>query len=161
MDDLTVEFHMKKVDMNFRNVGLTYGILPEHILGDVPIAELGDHEFNRKNPIGAAYKFVEWVDGQYVTLEKFDDFVLGTPYIERITFKIITDANARLAQLQNRDIDFHQAVPPTDIDAIRADLEAAGLKIEEGLGLSYTFFGYNLRNELFQDKKVRQALPCH
>lgn len=159
VDDLTVEFHMKKVDMNFRNVGLTYGILPEHILGDVPIAELGDHEFNRKNPIGAGpYKFVEWVDGQYVTLEKFDDFVLGTPYIERITFKIITDANARLAQLQNRDIDFHQAVPPTDIDAIRADLEAAGLKIEEGLGLSYTFFGYNLRNELFQDKKVRQAL---
>ena len=40
VDELTVKFNMKQVDAQFPVVGFGFGILPEHILGEVPIAEL-------------------------------------------------------------------------------------------------------------------------
>lgn len=159
VDDLTIKFHLKKVDVQFPVVGLGFGILPEHILGDVPIADLGEHEFNTKNPIGSGpFKFEEWKDGQYVKVVAFDDFYLGRPHLDSITMKIVPDANAMMTQLQNRDIDFWAGIPGSDIDTVRDFVEASELKIEEGLALSYTFFGYNLRNDLFKDKNVRHAL---
>ncbi|WP_062109325.1 peptide-binding protein [Bacillus niameyensis] len=158
-DDLTVIFHMKQVDAQFPSVGLSYGILPEHILSDVPIADLGDHEFNRKNPIGSGpFKFVEWVEGQYVKVEAFDEFYLGRPHLDSLTFKIIKDANAMLTQLQNGDINFWSGVPQSDIEVVKEFSDSIGIKIEEGLALSYTFFAYNLRNDLFKEKEVRQAI---
>src|SRR5690606_15822457 len=52
-DDYTVVFKLNKKDAQCPVVGLGFGILPKHILGEVPIAELGEHEFNTKNPIGS------------------------------------------------------------------------------------------------------------
>jgi peptide/nickel transport system substrate-binding protein len=159
VDDLTVKFHMKRVDAQFQTVGMGYGILPEHILKDVPIKDLGEHEFNTKKPVGSGpFKFVEWKDGEYVKLEAFEDYYQGKPHLDSITFKIIPDANALLTQLQNRDIDFWSGVPPSDIETVKSFQDEAGIKIEEGLALSYTYFAGNLRNDLFKDKKVRQAI---
>lgn len=159
VDDLTVKFHLKRVDAQFHSVGLGFGILPEHILKDVPIADLGEHEFNTKKPIGSGpFKFVEWKDGEYVKVEAFEDYYQGRPHLDSISFKIIPDANAMLTQLQNRDIDFWSGVPPSDIETVKSFQDEAGIKIEEGLALSYTFFTGNLRNELFKDKNVRQAI---
>lgn len=159
VDDLTVKFHLKRIDAQFHSVGLGFGILPEHILKDVPIADLGEHEFNTKKPIGSGpFKFVEWKDGEYVKVEAFEDYYQGRPHLDSISFKIIPDANAMLTQLQNRDIDFWSGVPPSDIETVKSFRDEAGIKIEEGLALSYTFFTGNLRNELFKDKNVRQAI---
>ena len=36
--------------------------------------------------------------------------------------------------------------------------DTAGLKIEEGLSLSYSFFAPNIRNDLFKEKEIRQAI---
>lgn len=159
IDDLTVQFNMKQVDAQFPAVGFGFGILPEHILGDVPIAELGEHEFNTQNPIGSGpFKFVEWRDGEHVRVEAFDDYYQGRPYLDSITMKIVTDSDVMMTQLQNRDIDFWAGVPASDIEIAKEFSEEAGLKIEEGLALSYTFLGYNLRNPLFEDTSVRQAI---
>ncbi|RWR13137.1 peptide-binding protein [Siminovitchia fortis] len=159
VDDLTVKFHMKKKDAQFHTVGLSYKILPEHILKDVPVAELGDHEFNTKNPIGTGpFKFVEWKDGEYLKVEAFDDYYQGRPHLDTITLKFVPDANAMLTQLQNRDIDFWDAVPPSDIETVKSFQDEIGIKVEEGLALQYNFFAGNLRNDLFKDKEVRQAI---
>ncbi|MCG8399666.1 ABC transporter substrate-binding protein, partial [Bacillus atrophaeus] len=72
------------------------------------------NEFNRKNPIGSGpFKFKEWKDGQYVKLVANDDYYDGRPYLDSVTYKIIPDANAAVAQLQAGDIDFFN-VPSTD-----------------------------------------------
>ena len=93
VDELTVKFNMKQVDAQFPVVGFGFGILPEHILGEVPIADLGEHEFNTKNPIGSGpFKFVEWKDGEYVKVEAFDDYYQGRPHLDSITMKIVPDA---------------------------------------------------------------------
>lgn len=159
VDDLTVRFNMKKVDAQFHTVGLSFGILPEHILKDVPISELGEHEFNTKKPIGSGpFKFVEWKDGEYLKVEAFEDYYQGRPHLDTITLKFIPDTNSMLTQLQNRDIDFMAGVPPSDIETVKSFQDDIGIKVEEGLALQYNFFAGNLRNDLFKDKKVRQAI---
>lgn len=159
VDDLTVKFTLKKVDVQFPVVGLGFGILPEHILGDVPISELGEHEFNTKNPIGSGpFTFSEWKDGEYVKVEAFDDYYQGRPHLDSITMKIIPDANAMLTQLQNRDIDYWSGVPQSDVETVKGFADSIGIRLENGLALSYSFLGYNLRNDLFKEKEVRQAI---
>ncbi|MDQ0177435.1 peptide-binding protein [Bacillus chungangensis] len=159
VDDYTVKFHMKEVDVQFPLIGLGFAILPEHILGDVPIADLGEHEFNTKNPIGAGpFKFVEWKDGEYVKVEAFEDYFDGRPYLDTITYKIVPDANTMLAQLQSGDINYFPQVDQPDVETVEAFADAANLRLENSMALSYTYLGYNMRNDLFKDKKVRQAI---
>lgn len=53
--DYEVLFTLKYKDPNFYNNTLdSYGILPEHILKDVPVAELEDNDFNRKIQLARA-----------------------------------------------------------------------------------------------------------
>ncbi|MCI3987341.1 ABC transporter substrate-binding protein, partial [Bacillus vallismortis] len=84
-----------------------YGILPKHILGKVPVSELGENEVNRKNPIGSGpFKFAEWKKGDYVKLVANEDYYGGRPYLDTVTVKTIPDSNAAGAQLKAGDIDF-------------------------------------------------------
>ncbi|MEC1621196.1 peptide-binding protein [Bacillus mojavensis] len=154
--DYEVLFTLKYKDPNFYNNTLdSYGILPEHILKDVPVAQLEDNEFNRKNPIGSGpFKFKEWKDGQYVKLVANDDYYDGRPYLDSVTYKIIPDANAAVAQLQAGDIDFFN-VPSTDYKTAES---FNNVKVVTDLALSYSYIGWNEKNELFKDEKVRQAL---
>jgi peptide/nickel transport system substrate-binding protein len=156
IDDYTVEFKLKKKDATFYPITLSYGILPEHILKDVPVAKLGEHEFNTKKPIGTGpFKFAEWKDGEYVKVVRNDDYFLGKPYLDSITYKIVPDMDALIAQLQAGDVDFVAGIPGTDIETVKT---FPGVKVESGLALSYTYLGYNQKNPLFKDKKVRQAI---
>jgi peptide/nickel transport system substrate-binding protein len=135
-----------------------YGILPKHILGDVPIAELGEHEFNTKNPIGTGpFKFVEWKEGQYVKVEANEDYFEGRPYLDSITYKIVPDQNALLAQKAAGDV-HHIAVSSADLATAQQWESEEKVNLFTGPSLAYTYLGYNQKNELFQDKKVRQAL---
>ncbi|NDI35070.1 ABC transporter substrate-binding protein [Chengkuizengella sediminis] len=159
IDEYTVEFRLKQKDATFLPTTLSYDILPEHILKDVPIADLGENEFNTKTPIGTGpFKFEEWKDGQYVKVVRNDDYYQGKPYLDAIIYKIVPDANALIAQLQAGDVDYFPGVPGSDIATVKEWATEAGVKIESGLSLAYTYLGYNQKNELFQDKKVRQAL---
>ncbi|MCG1020103.1 peptide-binding protein [Sutcliffiella horikoshii] len=158
IDDLTVQVTLNAVDPKI-HIALGYPILPEHILGEVAIADLGEYtEFNTKNPIGAGpFKFEKWEDGQYVRVVANDDYWDGRPYLDSLTYRIIPDADALMTALAAGDVHYY-TVPASDI-ATAKEWEANGqLKIESGLALSYSYLGYNLRNPLFEDKTVRQAL---
>ncbi|MEC0323199.1 peptide-binding protein [Bacillus subtilis] len=154
--DYEVLFKLKYKDGNFYNNALnSTAILPKHILGNVPIADLEENEFNRKKPIGSGpFKFKEWKQGQYIKLEANDDYFEGRPYLDTVTYKVIPDANAAVAQLQAGDINFFN-VPATDYKTAE---KFNNLKIVTDLALSYVYIGWNEKNELFKDKKVRQAL---
>lgn len=156
-DEKTIVITLNGIDPTI-HIAFGFPILPKHILGDVPVADLGEHEFNTKNPIGSGpFKFDKWEDGQYVRVVAFDDYHEGRPYLDSITYRIIPDADALLTALATGDIHYY-TVPASDYETV-LEWEANGqLKIESGLALSYTFLGYNLRNDLFKDKSVRQAI---
>ncbi|WP_221563592.1 peptide-binding protein [Alkalihalobacillus sp. TS-13] len=156
-DDTTVKIKLSEPHAPFL-VTLTYGILPEHILKDVPIADLAEHEFNTKSPVGSGpFKFVEWKEGQYVKVEAFDDYFQGRPYLDTITYKIVPDANALMAQLSAGDV--HEAqVQSQDLVTAEKLADEGKIQLSTELSLAYTYVGWNMENELFKDEKVRQAL---
>lgn len=159
IDQYTVKFTLKQFDATFSSTSLGYAIYPEHILKDVPVAELGDHDFNTKNPIGSGpYTFTEWLDGQYVKVTANENYHEGRPYIDTIVYKIVTDSAALLAQLEAGDINYLAGVPAGDVDTVAGFADKAGLKLEHGLALSYNYLGLNQTLDKFKDKKVRQAI---
>lgn len=87
--------------------------LPEHIFReDFEKAKATGEwdEFVQKvmfNPIMTGpYKFKEYVEGQYIVLEAFDDYYMGRPNIDRIVMKIIPDQDVIFASTLKGEIDF-------------------------------------------------------
>ncbi len=153
IDDYTIQFNLVEPFAPFLS-NLTMGIIPEHILKDVPVAKMKEHETNRK-PIGTGpYKFVEWKKGDSIILEANKDYHGGEVYIDQLIYKVIPDQNAIAVALETGEVD----VGPITPELFDRFKDKDGLKLYEYQTLSYTYMGYNLRNPLFQDKRVRQAI---
>lgn len=158
IDDYTVKIVLKERDASFINIPAVVGILPKHILKDVPIAELGKNDFNRKNPIGTGpYKLKEWKHGQYLKLVANEDYFKGRPHIDSLTYKIVPDENALMANLQAGEMDM-VGISPTYLKLAKKLEKEGQINLLSGPDNGYWFLSYNLRSDLFNDKKVRQAL---
>jgi len=76
-------------------------IVPKHLLEgtDIRSAELAN------NPVGTGpFKFVEWKKGQYIRLEKNEDYWKeGLPYLDRLVARVIPDASTRTAAMESGD----------------------------------------------------------
>lgn len=106
-DDYTLELELSAPNVAMTDY-LTIGILPEHLLAG---KDLTTDSYNQ-NPVGAGpYKLTEWNHGQAIILEKFDDFYLGSPKIDKVIFKIVEDTDARALQLESGELDFAQITP--------------------------------------------------
>ncbi len=158
IDDYTVEFVLSEPYAPFITITAQFEVLPKHILGDVPIADLGKNKFNTKEPIGTGpFKFKEWKEGEYIELVANDDYYLGKPKLDGIIYKIVPDMNTLMAQLEVGDINM-TGISPQYIETAKKLEEKGKVVVTSGPANAFEYIGYNLRNELFQDKKVRQAL---
>ncbi|MDW0110712.1 peptide-binding protein [Sporosarcina aquimarina] len=158
VDEHTVEFVLSEPYAPFITITAQFEVLPKHILGDVPIADLGKHKFNTKEPIGTGpFKFKEWKEGEYIELAANEDYFLGKPKLGGIIYKIVPDMNTLMAQLEVGDINM-TSISPQYIETANKLEEKGKVVVSSGPANAFEYIGYNLRNELFQDKKVRQAL---
>lgn len=155
VDEYTVKFILSEVDASF-DTRSGYGILPKHILEDVPVADLEEHmEYNRNAPIGAGpFEFVEYVDGQYIELVAHEEYFEGRPNLDKLTFRVASDSNAELLMFETGDTDY-MILPATEYAT--AETYDHG-RISSTLALRYDYIGWNNDRPLFQDPKVRQAL---
>lgn len=156
LDDTTVEFQLSEVDARLiANVG--FGIMPKHLLEDIPAAELEESDFSR-NPIGSGpFVFEEWADGQYLQLTANEDYWEGAPHLDRITMSIVGDQNAAMAQLEAGDIDI-TIIPATDFSTAEAWDEEGIIDLRSTLGFQYNYMGFNMDRDMFSDKETRQAI---
>lgn len=158
VDDHTVEIKLSEPYAPFLTITAQFEMLPKHILEDVPVADLGSHLFNTKEPIGTGpFKFKEWKEGEYIELTRNDDYYLGTPKLDGIIYKIVPDMNTLMAQLQVGDINM-MGISPQYIETAKKLEDEGKIVVTSGPSNAWEYLGYNLRNELFQDKKVRHAL---
>lgn len=133
IDDLTLEVELSAPNVAMTDY-LTIGILPKHLLEG---KDLTTDSFNQ-NPVGAGpYKLTEWNQGQAIILEKFDDFYLGSPNIDKVIFKIVEDTDARALQLQSGELDFAQ-VTPKAIEKLD-DFSVYQMKTSDYRGILYNF----------------------
>ncbi|MBW6511025.1 MAG: peptide-binding protein [Desulfuromonadaceae bacterium] len=130
-------------------------IHPQHLLAghDITTSRLS------RAPIGTGpYRFKEWVSGEKLVLEANPDYFEKPPYIKRIVYRLIPDLSTQFLELQSGGLDFMGLTPmqyqtQTDTPAFSRNFNKFRY-----LSFGYTYLGYNLRNPLFQDKRVRQAL---
>jgi peptide/nickel transport system substrate-binding protein len=77
---------------------------------------------SRKAAIGTGpYRVTEWVQGDHITLERFDGYFGPKPDWARVVYRPITNDAARFAALISGDTDLIAAVPANDLDRLRAD----------------------------------------
>ncbi|MDA2934405.1 peptide-binding protein [Acidobacteria bacterium AH-259-D05] len=155
IDDYTVKFIFERVYPYQMMDAVVGAILPKHILEKVPDQEMVSTDFNR-NPVGnGPFRFKEWKAQQYIEVEANENFVAGRPPLDRIIFKVVPDQENLVIQLRSGQIDFMERVPPRFYKELsrREDLVAHIYPSRR-----YSYIGWNLRNPLFQSKKVRQAL---
>lgn len=127
------------------------GILPKHLLEK---EDINTTSFNRK-PIGTGpFRFVEWVSDEKIVLEANPNYFEGRPKLDRIIYRIIPDTSLAEMELLTRGIDFY-GVQPFEYQRMK---ETPFLNIYSQPSRGYTYIGYNFKNPLFQDKRVRQAM---
>lgn len=131
------------------------GIIPRH--GFAGVTDPWTHDlFNKRTPIGTgAFKIKESVPGSHVTLERNPNYFLGAPTIETITFKVLPDVNAQIAQLLSGDLTLAFIDNPALVRAVQGRPTIEVSTVPEA---SFYWIAPNFTNPLFQDKRVRQAI---
>jgi peptide/nickel transport system substrate-binding protein len=141
---------------------------PKHILGDMLPAEILESDFSRA-PVGyGAFKFNEWVAGQYIHMVKNPLYYRadeGLPYLDEVYFKFIPDSNQLLAQLLGGEIDIGtQDGMAADQSPFLLEAEAQGiLKPVFVTGtvwehIDFAIQPFDDRYVFFDDVRVRQAI---
>ncbi|MCD6311843.1 MAG: peptide-binding protein, partial [Elusimicrobia bacterium] len=131
------------------------GIIPRHIF------DKEDFQKNpaNRNPVGTgAYKFVKWVSGEKIILEKNKEYFEETGNITRIIYRIIPDSSVQFLELKKQGIDSmgltpHQYKFKTGDDEFNKNYSKFRYT-----AFQYAYLGYNLANTLFKDRMVRRAI---
>jgi peptide/nickel transport system substrate-binding protein len=125
-------------------------------------AEAGGQDFTRK-PLGGgtgAFKFVEWVKDDHITLERNPNYwkkdAAGNqlPYLDKVTIRPIVDETVALTNLKTGDIDVSHYIPSKDYASVKAAKE---LTLQELPELGYASVVLNCAAEPFNKKELRQA----
>jgi peptide/nickel transport system substrate-binding protein len=131
-------------------------IVPEHRLAD---ANINDTDFSR-DPVGSGpYQLSRWKAGQSISLSAFDGWYREGPYIDEVTFRILPDKTTQFLELAAGNIDQMGLSPALYRRTFpqRPDLRER-VATYRYLGTNYTYLGFNLRREPFDDRRVRRAL---
>jgi peptide/nickel transport system substrate-binding protein len=131
------------------------GILPKHLLEG---KELFNSPLNR-NPIGTGpYKIKEWVTGQRVIINRNENYYEGTPFFEKFISRIIPDPSTMFLELRFGGIDFMGLAPAQYKYYGEKSYFKKYFNVYKYPSFGYTYIGYNLKDPLFSEKKVRQAI---
>ena len=130
-------------------------IMPRHLLAgkDITKSPLTRH------PIGTGpYKFKEWVAGQKIVLVSNENYFDGRPYIDGRITRIIPDTATMFLELRAQNIGMMGLTPLQYTRQTDTNLFKENFNKYRYLAFAYTYLGYNLKNPLFSDKRVRQAI---
>jgi peptide/nickel transport system substrate-binding protein len=156
LNDYTVVFRLKKPLLNVLG-RFSFKLLPSSLLKDVRYLRGDEELLLYRHPIGTGpYRFISQEGSSAeITLRANEEYHLGAPYIEEIVMRPFADQNIITQTLLYGGIDLQIRVPPRDIAEIQGDMR---FDLYPYSTLSYSFFGYNLRNPVLAIKEVRQAI---
>jgi peptide/nickel transport system substrate-binding protein len=130
-------------------------VMPRHLLEGKEITKSA----LARHPIGTGpYMFKEWVGGQKIVLLSNPNYFEGRPYIDGYIMRIIPDMATMFLELRANGIDRMGLTPLQYSRQTENKLFKNNFNKYRYLSFSYTYLGYNLKNPLFSDKRVRQAI---
>jgi peptide/nickel transport system substrate-binding protein len=151
VDEFTVRLHLDQPYAPLlSNLAYPIGLLvsPEAVREHE--GELG------RNPVGTGpYQFVGWESNRHVTVEANPNYWGPEPGVDQIIFRPITDGNTRVNEMLAGNLDLMVEVPP---DSLTTFEDNADFTVYEQAGPHVWFLILNLRDEPFNDKRMRQAV---
>jgi peptide/nickel transport system substrate-binding protein len=138
-------------------------VVPSHLLASVPRDSIATSAFAR-NPVGnGAFRWVRHVPGQLIELAANDRFFLGRPKIDRVFFRVVPDADARLNLLLSGEADVVQFLT---VPAETRARQEAQIQVTPVITLGITYALFNQRaygdrgkpHPILSDPAVRRAL---
>jgi peptide/nickel transport system substrate-binding protein len=158
VDARTVRFTMEP-HADFMDPWRSVAIMPEHLLGDVPPADLRQHPYGSECPVGnGPFVFSSHRPQESWTFTANPDFPAelgGRPYVDRYVYRVVPEPTTLLTDLLTESIDVYMG-PPSD--------QAAQIAAEEGVELltfgfrDFDFVVWNARRPQLADARVRRAL---
>lgn len=145
-DDYTVVFHLQYPFAAFLTNLESLYILPK----DAGV------DFNQKLIGTGPFRFVEWISGDRIVLERFQDYWdKGKPYVDRVVFRPIPEDATKLVELRTGGVDLIGNVPYKDVASLERDPQ---FKVYRQLGVVRDHLGFNVTKPPFDNKYVRQAM---
>ncbi len=133
-------------------------ILPKHLYqGSDPLT----NPVNLK-PVGTGpFKLESYrTEHQVVLVRNPEYFKPGLPYLDRLVFRVVPDANAQTLALLAGEADYLGLVSAQDVERLRArpELTLAQTAFGTGGGNCINTLGFNLDRKPLADLRVRQAI---
>jgi peptide/nickel transport system substrate-binding protein len=113
-----------------------------------------------RKPVGTGpFEFVEWVQGDHITLKKSPTyFKAGQPYLDEIEFRFLNVDKSRIAALQSGQVDWVDAVPLDQLAALKKN-SAYTYVTSPAAGIP-DFVAMNTSKAPFNNKALRQAVQA-
>jgi len=149
-DEETVVFHLKEP-----YASLLWN-LSEGAIGIVPYGALDEVT---RTPVGSGpFKFVSAEQDKEIIVERNDEYWGAKPRLARVRFAVIPDPTTRALELRKGSADLAiNAITPDTVVALEKEPQ---LQIERGPGTILSYIGFNTRDPLLRDVRVRQAIAC-
>lgn len=131
---------------------LNPAVVEANITDEDPFAET----FLYENVAGSGpFKLVEWSHGQYLAMERNDDY-WGTPaYLDQVIMRSIPEASTQSTMIQGGDLDVAANLPP-EVFAMLDARDDVNVLSSNTLGFSALYF--NCTDPILSNVLVRQAL---
>ena len=129
--------------------------MPAHLLQgeDVRQSPLNRH------PIGTGpFVFKEWRPAERLALTFFKDYFAGRPCLDGVVFRVIPDLATIFMELAARGLDWATLTAIQYQRQTNTEFFKTNFNKYRYLSSSYTFVGWNMKDERFQDIRIRHAL---
>ncbi len=160
IDNTHIEWHFTQAyDRDTQISHVTLPVIPKHVFADADRASLRGHDKANAPLASGPWALSKWEPNERIVLEPNYNFTgpeHHRPQLNRVIFRIIPEYSTRLIELESGKIDMMEAVLVADADKLRDEHPEINL-VRRGWR-SNDYIAWNLNNELFKDKKVRQAI---
>ena len=131
-------------------------ILPKHALEG---QDLRSTPLARKPLSCGPYTLKEWLPASMITLEANPNYFEGRPFFDQRIFRVISDISTMFLELKAGKIDIMPSLTPQQyLFQTNSKEFKQNFNVYKDISRTYSFMGYNLRNPLFSDIKVRKAI---
>ena len=108
------------------------------------------------NPVGSGpYQFVEWKQGDHITMKAFDDYYAGKAATENLIMRVVPENAQRSIALETGEVDLAYGLSVNDIPKVEDNPDLVANVISS---LSCTYISFNLNKAPFDNPLVREAL---
>lgn len=122
--------------------------------------ELGDETaFFTTKAIGTGpFMITEWVNDDHVNTDRFDDYFEGPAILSHVNYRIITENNVMLAELQTGGVDYVLRGSGNDVADVEAGLYGENISVYRTENEDTLTLQFNATQAMFDNLAFKQAI---